>query len=304
MLRSISRCLCVLALAGCDTPDPPMDTGRDARALDAGMECAPIDNAGVDVATGAFWAGQRFNPQSEWLAVIRYEGLSPVGISVLDFCGESIAEVDTTDIAGTYLAWADERTIYFGGGAGIMRVSIGGGGGAPTMLLADADSFDVSPDDGTIVFSRDGDLHLYDVDTMAETDLSVTGTFPRYSPSGTKIAFLDAGLLKVLTLAGSSVEDGPMIGTQVFQPFDWTANDFSLGIKSTPGIDAVEFDPELGVITRTVANVGDVIDIDIAPDGRFMTFRRNGMRGFTVYGVPERPDMPVFDSGLPEDAGR
>jgi len=271
----------MLLTMGCRDPDPPLDA-----SLDTGPICQPPPGETFDV-EGTSWVGPRINPQSEWLALIRNEAGSPVAVDVVDFCGEEIVSIATSDVVGTFVAWADERTVYYASSAGIMQVSLSGGGGTPTLLIADAQSFDVA--NGLVVFARDGQLHRYEVDSGTETSLMVAGTFPRFSPSGARVAFFDEEQVKVLTLGGTEVIDGPDLGPQDLQPFDWGVADTQLAIKAAGGLDAILLE-ESGFTRLRLADVGEVVDLDVSPNGEYASYRREGASGFTIHGiVPPEP---------------
>ena len=261
----------------------------DAEAVvDAGSEaCAPAPRETVTVSAGPlFLANNRFSPDSSSLAVVAFEGFASQGLRIVDLCGALVSDIGNDDGPRAAVAWSnDAASLFYGSSDGAKSVSAAGG--TPQILVADSDEFDVSPDGAMLVYSDNGDLFTWDIANSTATDLMVEGNFPRFSPDGTQVAFVEGGMLQFLTLGSTSVAAVGPIESAAFQPFDWLTSD-SFAVVTATGIEAAVSDGGGGYTRTTVVNGSAIQDVDVSPDGAMISYRINLMRPVYVYGAAQR----------------
>ena len=137
---------------------------------------------------------------------------------------------------------ADGASLFFWGadpgGEGIWRAPLGGG--APLLLAPDAPaSAHISADGARLTYELDGRIVVQDVATGMIADQGVSGTTPRFSPDGRRIAFFDAaGELAVLTTGTGALRTAVLEG--VPYTIDWSPLGAWLLVGGSTGVQLVE----------------------------------------------------------------
>ena len=235
--------------------------------------CAPTAGETVTVSAGSlFLANNRFSPDSGSLAAVAFEGFSSQGVRIVDLCGALVTDIGNDDGPRATIAWSDDAaTVFYGTSDGAK--SVPAAGGAPEDVVADADTFDVSPDGSTLVYSDNGDLF-----TWGHRDFHADGPhgggdlsslLPGRHPGGLRRGRHAA---ESLTLAGSAVDIVGAIDNAAFQPFDWLSDD-SFAVAASAGVETVVPDGASGYTRTTVEGGSGVQDIDVSPDGTMISYR-------------------------------
>jgi TolB protein len=176
------------------------------------------------------------------------------------------------------MAWtADGSEIFFGSPDTGMR-AVPAAGGASRFVV---DAFaaidpDLSRDGRSLVYGLNGStMHIADLgqNPPVATDLSVPGNSPRFSPDGSRLAFVSGDKVSVMDLATRTVTD-VMDATNPLGGVDWFADGLRLVTGADHGIDIVTLGPP--VQRRQILDNWAVLSLDLSPDGTSVAFGVNG----------------------------
>lgn len=171
-------------------------------------------------------------------SIVMYEG-NPWGsdrlsITKLDGTYNVLLQAPADTLQGVgFPRFAPDGTIYFGGysttGAlAIWQIRADGTGSSeiPNTRGSDFQQPAVSPDGRTLLFDhgQSGNA-IVALDLASGTTTAIaTGTFPVYSPDGTKIAYISGGAVVVADASGANARTISAPGVQDWWPPSWTSD--------------------------------------------------------------------------------